>query len=179
MFQKLQKLDNKAVGMITALHRPVTDKIMVFFTHAGAGALIWWVTLAIPFILIKSYRQTGFILITALGINYLLGEIIIKKTVGRIRPSNLIADDELKVNKPKDPSFPSGHSASSFCAFAVTAWCCPPWISIPALIVAGCIAFSRIYLRVHYLTDVVGGIILGLLDGSLTVLIFTQWIFTS
>lgn len=83
----------------------------------------------------------------------------------------------MKINKPKDHSFPSGHSASSFCAFTVTAWCCPPWIWIPALILAGAIAFSRMYLRVHYLTDVLGGIVLGVINGTWVTLIFRTFIF--
>lgn len=177
MFKKLRLIDKKVVDRMSLIHRPVLDKVMVAFTYSGAGGLIWWVLFVIPFLITKRFRETGVILTASLCVNYLLGEIIIKKSVGRDRPSSMIADDDMKINKPKDHSFPSGHSASSFCAFAVTLWCCPVWIWLPALALASTIAFSRMYLRVHYLTDVLGGVMLGFLDGSLVTLFFNTVIF--
>ena len=179
MFEKLSILDRRVVKRMSAIHRPVLDKIMVLFTYAGTGALIWWTAFVIPFLITRRFRETSAILTAALGVNYLLGEIIIKKSVGRDRPSKLISDEDMKINKPKDHSFPSGHSASSFCAFTVTLWCCPVWIWLPALALACAIAFSRMYLRVHYLTDVLGGMVLGFLDGSLVTLLFQMLIFRS
>lgn len=178
MFRRIRSLDYKVTDSITKIHCPFLDKLMVWSTYAGTGALIWWIALAIPFMITREYRQTSVILAFALGINYLLGEVIIKKTVGRGRPSNLIDEDEMKINKPKDNSFPSGHTASSFCAFAVTFWNCPWYFWAPALIAACLISFSRLYLRVHYLSDIIGGIVLGLIDGSLVSLLFNQLIFT-
>ena len=170
-------LDYKVTDSITKIHCRFLDRLMVLATYAGTGAFIWWVALAIPFVISKDYRNTGIILIVTLGVNYLLGEIIIKKLVGRGRPSNLIDAEDLKINKPKDNSFPSGHTASSFCAFTVTLWNCPPYFWIPALCVACLISFSRIYLRVHYLSDVIGGIILGMLDGTAVSLLFNNLVF--
>lgn len=166
MLQRIRTIDNRVLDGVSALRCGFMDKLMVMFTYAGTGAFVWWVVLALPFILSAPYRKAGMILIVALGVNYVLGEIIIKKAVGRDRPSTLLPEDEMIINKPKDHSFPSGHSASSFCAFAVTAICCPPYIWAPALFGAVMIAFSRIYLRVHYLSDVLGGMALGLFDGA-------------
>ena len=166
MFQRIRVIDNRVLDGVSAIQCKFLDTMMVMFTYAGTGAFVWWVVLTVPFLLSAPYRKTGIILIVALGVNYVLGEIIIKKAVGRDRPSTLLPEDEMKINKPKDHSFPSGHSASSFCAFAVTAICCPPFIWAPALFGALMIAFSRIYLRVHYLSDVLGGIVLGLIDGT-------------
>ena len=134
MFQRIRAIDNKVVDHITALDCVFMDKLMIMSTYAGTGAFVWWITLALPFVISRTYREAGIILIIALGINYLLGEIIIKKSVGRDRPSVLLPEDEMKITKPKDHSFPSGHSASSFCAFAVTLVCCPPAIWIPSLV---------------------------------------------
>lgn len=178
MFRKLRKLDDRMVERMSRIHRPLLDKIMVLFTYAGTGGFIWWILFILPFLISHPFRRTGIILTAAIGFNYVLGEIIIKKSVGRARPSTLIADEDMKIHKPKDHSFPSGHSASSFCAFAVMFWCCPVWIWLPALALAGTIAFSRMYLRVHYLTDVIGGVLLGLLDGSLMTLFFHTVVFT-
>lgn len=177
MFHKLREMDERVLARMSTIHRPVLDKIMVLFTYSGTGAFIWWIAFVIPFLISRRYRETSAILTAALGFNFLIGEILIKKKVGRDRPSTWISDEDMKINKPKDHSFPSGHSASSFCAFTVTAWCCPVWIWLPALVLASAIAFSRMYLRVHYLTDVMGGIVLGIIDGSLVTLLFRAFVF--
>ena len=176
MFKKIRQLDYKVTDSITKIHCRFLDVLMVHSTYAGTGALIWWVALAAPFVCIPSYRQVGLILIAALGINYLLGEVIIKNLVGRGRPSNLIDETEMKIDKPKDHSFPSGHTASSFCAFTVTLLNCPPFIWIPSLIAASLISFSRVYLRVHYLSDVIGGIVLGVFNGALATVIINSFV---
>lgn len=177
MFHKLREMDKRVLARMSAIHRPVLDRVMVLFTYAGTGAFIWWVAFVIPLLISRRFRETSAIMTAALGFNYLIGEVLIKKKVGRSRPSTWISDEDMKINKPKDHSFPSGHSASSFCAFTVTAWCCPVWIWLPALLLASTIAFSRMYLRVHYLTDVIGGILLGVADGSLVTLLFRAFVF--
>lgn len=174
MFQRIRTVDNRVVDGVSHLQCLVMDKLMVMFTYAGTGALIWWIVLALPFVLSDAYRRAGMALIVALGFNYLIGEIIIKKAVGRARPSGLLPEDEMKISKPKDHSFPSGHSASSFCAFAVTLIYCPSFIWIPSLVTAIIIAFSRLYLRVHYLSDVLGGMVLGLFNGTLVAMLFVH-----
>ena len=172
MFQRIRTVDNHVLDGVTRLHCPFLDKVMVMFTYAGTGAFVWWVVLVLPFVLSDTYRRAGMTMIVALGINYLLGEVIIKRAIGRDRPSSLLPEDEMIINKPKDHSFPSGHSASSFCAFSVTLICCPPFVWIPALFGAVMIAFSRLYLRVHYLSDVLGGMVLGLVDGAVIAVLF-------
>ena len=76
MFKFIRRIDNKIVDRITVLDCKFMDKLMIMSTYAGTGAFVWWITLALPFVLSRSYRKTGVILIIVLGVNYLLGEIV-------------------------------------------------------------------------------------------------------
>ncbi len=172
MLKKIQKLDNLIVEKIARIHTPFLNRIMVLFTKLGNGAFIWWITLCFPFLLAKKSRATGVYLTLALGVTFILGEIIIKHIIGRMRPSSMLEDEELIIKRPKDYSFPSGHTASSFTAFTVVLLRCPIYFWLPVLFVAVTIGFSRMYLRVHYLSDVVCGAALGILSGSVCTIIF-------
>lgn len=174
MFEKIKRVDNLVVEKIARIHTPWLNRIMVIATKLGNGALIWWLTLCIPFTLIKELRATGVNLTLALGVTFVTGEITIKKIIGRARPSSKLEDDELIIKRPKDYSFPSGHTASSFTAFMVTLLRCPAFIFLPVLMGATVIGFSRMYLRVHYLSDVVCGALLGILSGGVCVALFER-----
>ncbi len=172
MFKKIQQLDELVVKKIANIHTPFLNRIMIIFTKLGNGGFIWWLTLCFPFLLMKNNRATGVYLTLALGVNFILGEIIIKHIIARMRPSSKLEDDELIIKRPKDYSFPSGHTASSFTAFTVTLLRCPAYIFLPVLLVALIIGFSRMYLRVHYLSDVVCGAVLGIFSGTICTFLF-------
>ena len=90
-----------------------------------------------------------------------LGEIVIKTLVGRIRPSKSISQKNLLIKKPITYSFPSGHTSSSFAAALMISFEYPAF-AFPVFILASLIAFSRLYLKVHYPSDVLAGMVLGL-----------------
>ena len=110
-------------------------------------------------------------ILTALIITTIIGEGIIKKIVRRKRPFYDEDDKELLISKPITHSFPSGHTASSF-AVATVFIKTDNAASLGIILLAGLIAFSRVYLGVHYPSDVIGGGIIGVLCGSITVIIF-------
>ena len=85
---------------------------------------------------------------------------MIKNIVARERPCWIDNTVNLLIANPKDFSFPSGHTLASFEA-AVTIFLFNKKVGIPAIILAALIGFSRLYLFVHFPTDVLGGIILG------------------
>ena len=144
---------------------------MAVITHLGTGGSVWF-ALCIPLIISRQLRTAGLNILLSLFITWLIGEITIKRLVARVRPSEELPEDEQIIKRPKFYSFPSGHSASSFSVVAVTILRCPLWIIIPVAILATLIAFSRLYLRVHYLTDVVAGVVLGLGCGFSSVAIY-------
>lgn len=171
MINKIRLIDNSIIKNITRMHNPTLNRIMVTATYLGCGAFIWWIVLCLPFVISEKHRETGIILVIALGINYVSGEHIIKPLVRRSRPSDFLNEEELIVKRPKDYSFVSGHTSSSFTAATVTMLRCAPMIWVPVLIGACIISFSRMYLRVHYLSDVIGGALLGIISGTLCVLV--------
>ena len=96
--------------------------------------------------------------------------MILKPLIGRVRPFAVNPLVELLVAAPLDASFPSGHTAVSFAAvFALKASGSPLWK--PALVLASVIAFSRLYLYVHWPTDVLAGMLLGAALGQLAGLV--------
>mgnify|MGYP000594519960 CR=1 FL=1 len=115
-----------------------------------------WILLAAVLLLLWKHRWTGMSLSFALILDLICCNIVLKPLVGRVRPFLVNTAVELLTAPPADASFPSGHTAASFAAvFALRASGSPLWK--PALVLAAGIAFSRLYLYVHWPTDVLGG----------------------
>ena len=123
-----------------------------------------WILLAAVLLFWKKHRRTGVSVSFALILDLICCNMILKPLVGRIRPFAVNTAVELLTAPPADASFPSGHTAASFAAvFALWASGSPLWK--PAAVLASVIAFSRLYLYVHWPTDVLGGILVGAVAG--------------
>ena len=143
---------------------PVLDAVMPVITLLG-DAGIFWIAIAVLFIFTRKYRKTGIGMMFALMMGLLVCNIWLKPTIARIRPYDFQMDYFLKeipllVGGMHDFSFPSGHTISSFEA-GVVILLNSKKLGIPAMILACLIAFSRLYLYVHYPTDVIASILLG------------------
>jgi undecaprenyl-diphosphatase len=107
----------------------------------------------------------------ALLMDFIMCNIIIKPMVARIRPFDVNTNIILLIKAPADFSFPSGHTAAAFSAtFSLAFGKNKIWI--PSAILASLIAFSRLYLYVHYPSDVLAGFILGMLLGFMANVIY-------
>lgn len=127
-----------------------------------------WILLAALLLLSVKRRKQGITVSCALVLDLLACNTVLKPLIGRGRPFLLRPDLILLVSPPGDASFPSGHTAVSFAAaFALRAAGAEKQLWIPAMILAAGIAFSRLYLYVHWPSDVLGGILLGAVLGHL------------
>lgn len=139
------------------------DAIMPFITQLGDAGLIW-IILSIGLIIPKKTRKIGFVMIIALILNGIICNIILKPMLARIRPFDVNTAVKLLINKPRDFSFPSGHTSASFTAASVLFFR-KSKLFVPSLVLAFLISFSRLYLYVHYPSDVLAGLVLGILCG--------------
>ncbi len=177
MFKKIQELDDKVIDNIIRFRSPLKNRIMIAASSAGNAGMIWF-AICMPFLIYAPWRVTGANIIFALAFTQTLCELILKHIVRRERPVWKLSDDEQLIHRPKYYSFPSGHTSASFCVVSVAIFRCSPLTILFVLFCAVMIAMSRVYLRVHYLSDVLVGMVLGLLCGAASVSIFNYFIQT-
>ena len=144
------------------------DTIMPVLTHLGHGVI--WTILGWILIFTKKYRFNGISIITALTVTVIISEFIIKPLFLRERPYMLNPDFVLLIPEPSGTSFPSSHTSTSF-ASALQFFGINRKAGIAAMIFAAIVAFTRLYLYVHFPTDILGGIILGVIMGFATIIV--------
>ena len=145
------------------IHNPVLDQVMAFITHFGDAGL-FWIAVSICIMIFVKDKSMGLTCVGALASEFVICNLILKNLVARQRPCWIDTSIELVVASPSDFSFPSGHSSASFAvAVAIFMWD-KKWGTL-AIIWAGLIAFSRLYLFVHFPTDVLTGALIGTLMG--------------
>ena len=147
---------------------PFLDRVLSAVTHLGDHG-IFWILFALALLCIPRTRRLGVCVALALILDLLLCNVLIKPLVARPRPYAL-REIELLIDAPKDFSFPSGHAAAAFAAASALALR-RSRLTVPALLLALVICFSRLYLYVHYPTDVLAGIFLGCLCGLISRLV--------
>ena len=143
---------------------PFLDAVMPVITKLGNGG-IFWIAAAVVLMLFPKYRKAGFAMGAALLMGLLLCNLTLKPLVARIRPYDYQLEHfgkviPLLIATPHDFSFPSGHTIASFEA-ATALLLHNRKLGIPAMVLAALVAFSRLYLYVHYPTDVIASILLG------------------
>ena len=135
--------------------------ILTTITHLGDKG-IFWIALTLALLCVRKTRRIGVFCAVSMLIGLIVTNLIIKNWVARIRPYELIQGLECIVAKEKDFSFPSGHTTNSLACAWVLFKLSPKKVGVPALVLAILIALSRLYVGVHYPTDVLGGAVIGI-----------------
>ena len=134
------------LDMLQGIHTPLLDTVLVFITKLGDNGLIW-ILLAAALLLFKRTRKYGLVMAAALVADLVLCNLVLKNLVARVRPYDMNTAVILLV--------------------AALWFAGQKRFSLIVLILAVLIAFSRLYLYVHYPTDVLGGVVIGILCGYL------------
>ncbi len=151
---------------------PFFDKAMPIISMFGDHG-IFWMALTVILLIPKKTRKLGFSMALALAMGFICGNLVIKNIVARIRPYEYRPEINLLVSKLKDFSFPSGHSLASFEAATCIFIRYKKW-GVAALALAVLIAFSRLYLFVHFPSDVLVGTVMGIIFAIIASLIVNR-----
>ncbi len=160
----ITQIDFYILNAIQSIRCGFLDFIMPCITYLGSGGTIWIIT-SVILLFFRKTRKAGIAVIIALVLGWVLSTVLLKGIVARERPFNtagaLLDEASLLIGAPSGRfSFPSGHALSSFSAASVLLFY-DRRIGFPALALAALIAFSRLYLYVHFPSDILGGAVLG------------------
>ena len=142
--------------------RGAMDGFWIFVTHLGDEGYLW-IALGIVLLFWKKTRPIGITVLLSLLFDFLIINVTLKGLVARPRPF-VVNETIVPLVGGVSPyrSFPSGHSGGSFAAMLALSKWVPKKIGIPAIVLATMVALSRLYVGVHYPTDILGGLMVGL-----------------
>ena len=167
MVRKLN-IQHKDFGILDYIQKhyrsQTMDRLIPWVTRFGDLG-VFWLAFSTMLLLSEKLRKAGAVMIAAISGGFVAGNLILKNLIRRDRPCWIDPLEDMLVKIPKDYSFPSGHSIASF-AGAGALLHYSKMLGIPAMMLANLIAFSRMYLYVHFPTDVAAGAILGTISAK-------------
>lgn len=178
-FDSFLKFDLAVFEWVQSMQSPVLNAIFKVITTLGDDGIIF-ILLGLILLCTKKFRKIGVAVLAALVVMEIGNNLVLKELFARPRPFNLDPAEYVWwheiyrfpdiVKQPSSWSFPSGHTSSAFAA-CVAVLFYNRKIGIPAVIFAAIMGFSRIFVEVHYCTDVLAGALVGILYAFLGVLI--------
>lgn len=147
---------------------------MPWFSMIGEAGIVWF-AITIPMLFFKKTRVCAVTMLFSMALVFVVGELGVKYLVGRMRPfSHPDVVIDLLIDKPSGYSFPSSHTGTSF-ACAVSAFRFNKKFGVVTILIAALIAFSRLYNYVHFPSDVLIGMVFGILSALATAYIFNKF----
>ena len=164
MLETLCRLEGPVLLWIQeAVRQPWLDPVVEAYTRLGNAGLLWIVLSAVMLCHPKT-RKAGALALLAMVLGLLCTNVALKHLVGRTRPWIDVAGLIPLVSEPDPNSFPSGHTCAAFAAGMIWARALPAgWMRVTAVVLAVCMGLSRLYVGVHYPSDVLVGAVVGAL----------------
>lgn len=156
------------------IRTPALDVFMKGLTYFAKAGIVW-IVLALILIAMKKTRRVGVYAGIAILVTFIIVNGILKPCVGRIRPY-VTFEDLIPLTTESDKCFPSGHASNAFACAWVMFRKMKGRYGVPALLMAILISLSRLYVGVHYPTDVLCGALVGFVVAELTVRIAPPYV---
>lgn len=163
MLESLLRLDGQLLVAIQGLHMSWLDPVVSLYTKLGDAGMLW-IVLSLAMLLYRPTRKAGALALCAMALGLLVTNITIKPLVERARPWVTWPVIQPLVTEKDPNSFPSGHTCAAFAAGMIWLRALPwKWGRIAAPVLAVLMGLSRLYVGVHYPTDVLAGAVIGAL----------------
>ncbi len=172
---KLLELDGNILLWIQDnLRVEALNPVIKFITHLGDAGLVWIVAIA-ALLAFRKTRKAGIMCVMALIGSVIINNLILKNLIARTRPYEVVDGLTRLIEKQSDFSFPSGHTGSSIAVGVVMFKELPKKYGIPAITLGILISLSRLYVGVHYPTDVIVGAIAGAFSAIISIRLYTYY----
>ena len=175
MLEWIQAADVTALLWIQEnLRNALLTPLMTVYTQLGNAGILW-IVLSVLLLCHKKTRKAGLFALLAMLLGLLCTNVILKNLVGRARPWTVLAELIPLVAENDPNSFPSGHTCAAFAAAGVWYRGLPRrWMKVLGVVLAAVMGFSRLYVGVHYPSDVVAGCLVGLACSQVMWLVCTR-----
>lgn len=157
----IEWFDSTILNWFQTIQNPILTPIMKIFTILGEGGAVW-IILGLILLIQNKTRKTGMAVLISLLFCLIVGNLLLKNIAARPRPCWRSPEVDMLISIPKDYSFPSGHTMSSFAA-AMSVFLWKKRWGLLAGAGAVLVASSRMYFYVHYPTDILAGLLIGTL----------------
>ncbi len=151
----------------------VLNPVIVFLTTLGNGGF-FWLALSVVLLIPKQTRKAGLVSLISMAVCYIVANLGIKLAVARLRPYDAYSHLHAIVPPQKEFSFPSGHTVNGFACSLILVRMLPKKAGIPLVILSAVIALSRLYVGVHYPSDVIAGFLIALILSKIVWIIYTN-----
>ena len=156
------------------LRSDVVTPVMKVITHLGDKGILW-ILITLALLAFRKTRRLGIMCGLAMTIGLVVTNLVIKNWVARVRPYEVIPGLNCIVGLADDFSFPSGHTTNSLaCGWVLFRRAPKKWWRVTALVMAILISLSRLYVGIHYPTDVLGGAVIGIGSACISMALFPK-----
>ena len=161
MLETLLTLDGALLLWLQDLRTPILNALFSFYTQLGNAGLVW-IVLSAVLLLHPRTRKAGFWALIAMLFGLLFTNVLLKHLVGRTRPWLVVEGLTALVEEHDPNSFPSGHTCAAFaCCLTWARFAARRWVRVLCLALAVLMGLSRLYVGVHFPSDVIAGCAVG------------------